>query len=54
MKVTCNIRIDSEVKVMLEELAKKEGRSLTNTIEWLIKREHKAVKGEKWQIEDTV
>lgn len=48
MKATFNIRIEPEVKAMLEELAKREGRSLTNTVEWLIKKEYeKAKDGEK-------
>jgi len=44
MKTTFNIRIEAEIKVMLEELAKNEGRSLTNTVEWLIKKEYEKMK----------
>jgi len=38
-KITLNLRVTAETKAMLETIAKKEGRSLTNTIERLISRE---------------
>jgi len=39
-KTTLNLRITQEVKAMLEAIAKRQNRSLTNTIEELIIREH--------------
>jgi uncharacterized protein (DUF1778 family) len=39
-KITLNLRVNTETKAMLEGIAKKESRSLTNTVEWLISREY--------------
>jgi predicted HicB family RNase H-like nuclease len=39
-KTTLNLRMPQEIKAMLEAIAKRQNRSLTNTIEELIIREY--------------
>lgn len=42
--VAMNLRVSSETRDMVKELAASEGRNVTNWIEWVIRREHEKLK----------
>lgn len=44
MKVSMTVRIDEDVKALLQELAERDGRSMAGYLEWIIQREY-----EVWQ-----